>query len=707
MRFRPPIALTLAALCYLAFRALILHTNFDAVAIPVFELPVMGNLAHLLASGEHGEPLARYYDNCGGHIVTGLLGAPLYALLGSSYLVLKLVPLGLGLATLILVWSLLARHYDRRAADLFAFLYAFGPPTLTKYSLLAKGNHFENLFFQVLVLALFLHLHTRGANARRLFATGAAAGFALFVYFGSVVLIAGLALLHLFIRGRRSVRDLPAALGGFALGAAPLLWIQLATGGQPQDFVRAKLGTDSPIAPAELLARLGSFFREVLPSSAVFEDLGPLSARWAELLFLACFAAAWLYLLVDLIARARRLKENAALEPRARELARLRALQALPFVLYLPCFAVLISSTTFSFAPYAPPVEIGRFRYLVPHFLLALIAIALAAAYLWRGSILARAFGTVLAASALVTGLFSLPIVDRDAPEFGLGQRYAGHQFILYSNVSMRFPQTDPETGLPQWDPRALRESMAGFSPAHRREGYVGVGHYASWAVWVVGLPRTEEAQARLPLDYLLEPHPPEARIALARGVGSMLRRLLASEAKLDELAFELAALAETGHAFVPWVVEGLCLDVQFPLVHLLPNMASTSEALGLSVPAELLGSYRRGLGTQAGRLVARGLEADLAFFERVLAGLEDPHDPDFWFGLGWGLAEGSEGRSLPENFDELVPAAQRATTLTGFGASLRDQSGAQVNLPEAEAADRAALLRGALWPAYPAPFAL
>ncbi len=129
--------LWLSVALYLGFRGLVLHTNFDAVAVPVFEVPVQGNLAALLAAGERGAPLASYYDNCGGHILTGLLAAPLYALLGPSYLALKLVPLLLGLATLLLVWRVLARHYDRDAAGAFALLFAIGPPTLLKYSLLA------------------------------------------------------------------------------------------------------------------------------------------------------------------------------------------------------------------------------------------------------------------------------------------------------------------------------------------------------------------------------------------------------------------------------------------------------------------------------------------------------------------------------------------------------------------------------------------
>ena len=46
-----PLALLAACLLYLGFRALVLHTNFDGVAIPPYELGI-GSLANpVVASG--------------------------------------------------------------------------------------------------------------------------------------------------------------------------------------------------------------------------------------------------------------------------------------------------------------------------------------------------------------------------------------------------------------------------------------------------------------------------------------------------------------------------------------------------------------------------------------------------------------------------------------------------------------------------------
>ena len=49
---------------------------FDAVAIPVYEVPNMGNQAWLLQDGFRGVPWSYYYDNAGGQLLTAVLAAP-------------------------------------------------------------------------------------------------------------------------------------------------------------------------------------------------------------------------------------------------------------------------------------------------------------------------------------------------------------------------------------------------------------------------------------------------------------------------------------------------------------------------------------------------------------------------------------------------------------------------------------------------------
>jgi len=143
MRLSAAGAFAIAAVAYLAFRAAVLHVGFDAVAIPNFEVSNIGTLAKMTSEGRSGIPLYLYYDNCGGHLVTGLLAAPLYLLLGDSYLVLKLVPILLGLGCLAMVMRILERHASRRAAVLGGLLFVLGPPTLTKFSMLEPSASFD------------------------------------------------------------------------------------------------------------------------------------------------------------------------------------------------------------------------------------------------------------------------------------------------------------------------------------------------------------------------------------------------------------------------------------------------------------------------------------------------------------------------------------------------------------------------------------
>ena len=68
---RIPRPLLLAALVYVLFRVWVVMTAFDAVAIPVYEVPNMGNQAWLIADGWRGVPWSDYYDNAGGQLLTG------------------------------------------------------------------------------------------------------------------------------------------------------------------------------------------------------------------------------------------------------------------------------------------------------------------------------------------------------------------------------------------------------------------------------------------------------------------------------------------------------------------------------------------------------------------------------------------------------------------------------------------------------------
>jgi len=126
--------LAFAAAVYVALRALVLYTAFDQVAMTQYEMFPMGTIPRI-ACVEGGLPVAKVYDNAAGQLLTGVLAIPSYALVGPSFLALKLVPFALGLGALAVVWALLREHFDARAASFGALLFAVG-----LYMSLAKRN---------------------------------------------------------------------------------------------------------------------------------------------------------------------------------------------------------------------------------------------------------------------------------------------------------------------------------------------------------------------------------------------------------------------------------------------------------------------------------------------------------------------------------------------------------------------------------------
>ncbi|MBI5434721.1 MAG: glycosyltransferase family 39 protein, partial [Planctomycetes bacterium] len=458
---RVPVLLILAAAVYVVLRCLLLATRPDTVAMPVYELATIGNLAAVTASGEGTAPLASYYDNCGGHLITGLLGAASYRVFGESYLALKLVPFALGLVALVLAWRIADRCFGRGAAAVTAFAFALPPPTLFKYSLLAKGNHFENVAFQLIVVWLVLGLSASRARRTRLCAAGVAAGFAVFLYFGSALMLVALCAAHVVaVSVRRAVRDVPLAALGCAFGLAPLAWIERATAGRASAFAEAKLGGEAGLFDG-FGARLAAFLGDVAPNAGAFEAFAGLPASYAERAYLAAFVVAWCCALVALLRRSEG-------EPAARA-------AFAPFVLYPLLFLVAVGASTFDFDVYAKPVEVGRYRYLVPHFAFATILFGAALAWAWRRRGAWRLGAGALGTACFGASLFTLATIDWSFAETGVIEGYAGSWFRYYPNVALQ-PTFDAPRGEPTWDPAVLPANVARLSPPHRRDVYEGVG---------------------------------------------------------------------------------------------------------------------------------------------------------------------------------------------------------------------------------------
>ncbi|MFN0008412.1 MAG: glycosyltransferase family 39 protein [Planctomycetota bacterium] len=640
----------MTAVLYLAFRALVLHSGFDTVAIPSFEVTNIGSLAQMTSEGRSGIPLYLYFDNCGGHLVTGLLGGPLYALFGDSYAVLKLVPILLGLGSLILIWRILERHASRPAAALGALLFALGPPTLTKFSMLAQGNHFENVFFQLATYALFLRLHDRGATPGRIFALGASAGFAFFFYFGSAAILLGLVVSHGASRGARcAFADLRFALPGFLVGFSPLVALAFAPNHQVQRFLAGKAD-----AITGSTGKTFDFLSSVLPQAGGFEDLGPLPGGVAEILYLACFALAWI---LGAIALVRAIRPAGSLE-----IARLG-----PLLLHLPIVVIVLSLTPFQFGRYGPPVEFGGYRYLVPHFAFAALLIPFGVEQLMRRSRRSAARG--LLAGSAATCLFTLPLLAGAGSEKGLAARYAGFVPRFLSAIVLHDWDRDPVTKRRVWDHARIARRLEDLSAWERHGAMEGVGHMLSWEdVLPPGRVRGEPL-APLPLRELAGSYAEPYAIDIARGAGSFLRRCALTMQARAKVPRALREILDSKDPLAPYVVEGLCLEYSYPLARQTARDLEASRALRELVPAEHREAWARGFGLQCGRLMGRGIPADVATVLSHAQEIDAAEAEAFWTGIGWGLADWDE--EIPDAPElEHVPPEHHASTRAGFSAS-------------------------------------
>jgi hypothetical protein len=197
--------LATAIAVYALLRALLLYTAFDETVMPQYELYPMGTIPKILSGAGH-IPIQFHYDNAAGQLFTGVVAWPIYALIGESYLALKLVPALLGVVGLIFLHLFLRENFSARAANIGALFFALGPvPTMMKYSVFAGGNHFEHIPFAIFTLWCFYRLHREheGSDRRWLFFTGIAMGFQLFILLGALIPILLLCFVHLGLRGVR------------------------------------------------------------------------------------------------------------------------------------------------------------------------------------------------------------------------------------------------------------------------------------------------------------------------------------------------------------------------------------------------------------------------------------------------------------------------------------------------------------------------
>jgi len=239
-----------------------------------------------------------------GGALLGLGAAPLYVLAGPSLPLLKLVPLVWNALTAGLLVALVQRLACRRAALALAALLVCAPPLLAKLSGMAFASHLESLLPVALGLYLALPLLQREAapGRGRFLALGAVLGFAGFFHLQSLLGLALLLGMLVWLRPGVLLRGAPWLLLGAALLASPS-WLfdggnLHVLGGQLGSAARESvslmregpLGQTTVYGPA---AKFTALFSQGLGPILEFGELGRAPGRWVAhawfgLLLAAC-----------------------------------------------------------------------------------------------------------------------------------------------------------------------------------------------------------------------------------------------------------------------------------------------------------------------------------------------------------------------------------------------------------------------------------
>ena len=572
----------LPLLVFLVLRLCFLATNFEATCVPNYELMPMGMLAWAEAEGIPNLGPVELYDNCGGHMVVGWIAGWLYALAGSYYAVLKLVPIGFGVGTLLLIWWSLQRHVSARSASRFAWLFAIGTPALLQASTLAMGNHYEGLFAHAVVWAAYLELRARpGVLRAAVFGLMIALGISF--YFGTIVLASCCAVSLIWEHGKHALRLAVPALVACALGAIPLVWIEQSTGGRPSGFFAHILdGTWEPDLgrPVERMARFAS---EVLAAAASSPGVAGIPGRWFDLLFLGlgCLALACAAL------RVWRVTERFVI---------------LPLVLFLPGVVLAFSFSNLGFPEFGRPMEVVGRRYTYSMQLAVLILVSwLSASWSQGGRPWQARVGLTLTALVLLSGLGHI-VPERWNLEHM--RVYRGHHVPYVAGAMLRDAFDRPDL---------VKQRVEQLPAETHEEAYFGVGHHLG----LIKLSGTPPGEMVATLSQILSPYGEAERPAIARGIGASLREWVPLggaptakfKAAMEELSAHPGGLRDQ-------VVRGLAMEFEFPTVRRAGANLRRTQRIAAALPEVLKPSLWSGYGRSCRQIMERGLPSDYAILK-------------------------------------------------------------------------------------------
>jgi hypothetical protein len=237
----------------------------------------------------------QYAPFFGGSLVTSVLATPLFALLGSKMVVLKLVPVLTHLVAVGFLFCILRRWVSRRSAWIAGLLFALGSPGYTYLTTIAWGSHLESNALGLGCMWLLLRIHDGGEQTGRRALLGFLGGFSM--YFGLQCALFLLALLIVDVLKNRALlkrREFIAQVAGFALGFSPWLIYNLNNSFSGMVLYNQSL-TQHMDTGGPTLERLTQILSQALPGSLAFGNLGPLPGRAVDVvvfvLLLTAFGA--------------------------------------------------------------------------------------------------------------------------------------------------------------------------------------------------------------------------------------------------------------------------------------------------------------------------------------------------------------------------------------------------------------------------------
>ncbi len=166
-------------------------------------------------------------DYSGGSLAIGFLVSLFFRGLGSSLLILKLVPLFFSMGGLVFWYLLLSRYQSAKTAVYFSLIYIFAPLAFVRYSVLPLGDHTETIFFTGCSLFLFLEIVTeRNKSWVYPVLLGLVSGLALwiaYIYFLTILTL----VLFGWVYYRRALlsRKFLLVWGSFFIGFSPWLMV--------------------------------------------------------------------------------------------------------------------------------------------------------------------------------------------------------------------------------------------------------------------------------------------------------------------------------------------------------------------------------------------------------------------------------------------------------------------------------------------------